>query len=63
MELDNWQSPATPTDSMTFSQYGIVDFAVQGWDGAQWVTLGSVTGNNLVKRTISSRTSPLAGFA
>jgi hypothetical protein len=50
---DNWQSPSAPTDTMTFTQYGIVDFSVQGWDGTQWVTLGSVTGNNLVKRTIS----------
>jgi len=26
---------------------------VQGWNGASWVTLGSVTGNNLVKRSIA----------
>jgi YVTN family beta-propeller protein len=54
---DNWQSPAQPTDTMTFSQYGIVDFTVQGWNGSAWVTLGTVTGNNLVKRTVT-----FAGF-
>jgi hypothetical protein len=50
---DNWQSPSQPTDTMTFTQYGITDFAVQGWDGSQWVTLGTVSGNNLVKRTVT----------
>jgi hypothetical protein len=38
---------------MTFSLYGVVDFAVQGWDGSAWVTLANVTGNNLVKRTVT----------
>jgi hypothetical protein len=50
---DNWQGPAEPTDAMTFTQYGIVDFTVQGWNGAAWVTLGTVAGNNLVKRTVT----------
>ena len=50
---DNWQNPVQPTDTMTFTQYGITDFSVQGWDGSQWVTLGTVTGNNLVKRTVT----------
>jgi hypothetical protein len=50
---DNWQSPSAPTDTMTFTQYGIVDFTFQAWDGQQWVTLATVTGNNLVKRTLS----------
>jgi hypothetical protein len=27
-------SPVEPTDSQTFSLYGIKDFTVQGWDGA-----------------------------
>ena len=38
---------------MTFNNYGLVDFAVQGWDGSAWVTLATVTGNNLVKRTVN----------
>ena len=49
---DNWQAPVEPTDTMTFTQYGVTDFDVQGWNGAQWVTLGSVTGNNFVKRNV-----------
>ena len=50
---DNLTSPVEPTDTQTFSLYGITDFTVQGWDGLAWVTLGSVTGNNLVKRTVN----------
>jgi hypothetical protein len=50
---DNYLSPVEPTDTMTFSLYGLVDFTVQGWDGANWVTLGTVSGNNLVKRTVN----------
>jgi Tfp pilus tip-associated adhesin PilY1 len=50
---DQYWAPVEPTDTMTFTQYGLVNFAVQGWDGAAWQTLGSVTGNNLVKRTVN----------
>ena len=50
---DNYQNPAEPTDTMTFSLYGITDFQVQAFDGANWVTLGSVSGNNRVKRIVS----------
>ncbi len=50
---DNFASPVEPTDTMTFSLFGVTDFSVQGWDGGAWVTLGTVTGNNLVKRTVS----------
>ena len=51
---DNFLNPVEPTDSTTFSLYGIVDFTVQGWNGSAWVTLGTaVSGNNLVKRTVS----------
>jgi hypothetical protein len=50
---DNYASPVEPTDSMTFGLYGITDFTVQGWNGASWVTLGSVSGNNLVKRSVN----------
>jgi hypothetical protein len=38
---------------MTFSLYGVVNFTIQGWNGSTWVTLGTVAGNNLVKRTVS----------
>ena len=50
---DAYASPAEPTDTMTFTQYGITDYVVQGWDGASWVTLGSVSGNRLVKKTFT----------
>ena len=50
---DNYANPVEPTDTMTFSVYGITAFTVQGWNGSAWVTLGSVSGNNLVKRTVN----------
>ncbi len=50
---DNSASPVDPPDTLTFSLYGITDFQVQAWNGSAWVTLGSVAGNNLVKRTVS----------
>jgi len=50
---DNYTSPIEPTDTQTFLLYGVTDFTVQGWDGANWVTLGTVSGNNLVKRTVN----------
>jgi hypothetical protein len=50
---DNYQNPVEPTDAMTFSLYGLTAFQVQGWNGSAWVTLGSVSGNNLVKRTVA----------
>jgi hypothetical protein len=50
---DNYQSAVEPTDSMTFSRYGVTHFTVQGWDGGNWVVLATVSGNNLVKRTVT----------
>jgi len=50
---DNFARPVEPTNILTFSQYGITAFTVQGWSGSNWVTLGTVTGNNLVKRTVN----------
>ncbi len=50
---DNFTSPVDPPNTLTFSQYGVTDFQVQGWNGSAWVTLGSVSGNNLVKRTVN----------
>ena len=50
---DNYTNPVEPTDTMTFSLYGVTDFVVQGWDGANWVTLATVSGNDLVKRTVT----------
>ena len=50
---DNYSNPIEPTDTSTFSIYGLTDFTVQGWNGSAWVVLGIVTGNNLVKRTVT----------
>lgn len=50
---DDYANPVEPGDTTTFSSFGLTDFFVQGWDGSNWVTLGTVTGNNLVKRTVS----------
>ena len=51
---DNYANPVQPTDTMTFSQYGVTAFTVQGSNGGgTWVTLGTITGNNLVKRTVN----------
>ena len=50
---DNYTSPVEPTDTLTFGLYGVTDFTVQGWNGVSWVTLGTVSGNHLVKRTVN----------
>ena len=50
---DNDTNPVEPSDTLTFTQRGITAFTVQSWNGSAWVSLGSVTGNNLVKRTVS----------
>ena len=49
---DNWQNPSEPTESMTFSTYGLTAFDVQYWNGSSWTTVpgGSVSGNNKVWR-------------
>ncbi len=50
---DNYTNPVEPTDTMTFSSYGVTDFAVQAWVGNAWQTVATVTGNNLVKKTVT----------
>jgi hypothetical protein len=37
----------------TFTLNGITAFDVQYWNGTAWVTLQSITGNNLVWRMIT----------
>jgi hypothetical protein len=60
-EQDNYTSPSEPTETMTFSSYGLTGYDVQYWDGSSWVTIsgGSVTGNNKVwkKFTFTSITT------
>ncbi len=52
---DNYSAPSPPTETMTFTQYGITAFDVQYWDGLQWVIVpgAQVTSNNLVWRKFS----------
>jgi hypothetical protein len=52
---DNYRSPIEPTATMTFTNYGVVDFRVEYWTGTEWQAVpgGVVTGNNLVWRQIS----------
>lgn len=52
---DNYGNPADPTETMTFTTYGITAFDVQYFDGSNWVTVpgGSTAGNNKVWRKFS----------
>ena len=46
-------APVEPTDTLTFMNFGVTSFVVEGWNGTAWTTLATVTGNNLVKRTVT----------
>jgi hypothetical protein len=50
---DSYLNPVEPTDAMTGTRFAITTFDVQAWNGSTWITLASVTGNNLIKRTVS----------
>ena len=50
---DNYLTPVEPTNTMTFSLRGISDFNVQGFNGSTWVTLATISGNRLVKRSVT----------
>jgi RHS repeat-associated protein len=49
---DNPATPAEPTESMTFTLYGLTGYSVEYWNGNAWTTVpgGIVTGNNKVWR-------------
>jgi YD repeat-containing protein len=49
---DGYTNPVEPTESLTFSQYGLTGYDVQYWNGSAWTTVtgGSVSGNNKVWR-------------
>jgi RHS repeat-associated protein len=51
---DTYWSPQEPSEAAAFTQYGLIDFDVQRWDGSNWVTVqgGEVRGNNLVWRRL-----------
>src|SRR5262249_21936345 len=50
---DKISTPVDPSDPLTLNRYGLPAFDVQSWNGSGWVTLGSVSGNNLVKRSVA----------
>ena len=50
---DNYLSPVEPSDTMTFTKYGVTTFTVKGRSGSSWTVLGTITGNNRVKRTVT----------
>ena len=73
---DSYANPQEPTETLTFTSYGITDFEVQYWDGSNWTAVpgGSVSGNNKVWRKFSFApvsttrirvlvTNALAGFS
>lgn len=49
---DNYENPEKPTEAMTFTMYGVTDFQLQYWNGANWMDVpgANVTGNNKVVR-------------
>jgi len=51
---DNPKKPAEPTETMTFSLYGAVDFTVQYWTGSGWQAVpgGIIRSNDLVWRRV-----------
>jgi RHS repeat-associated protein len=58
---DNYAGSVEPTESLTFTQWGLTAYDVQYWSGSNWITVpgGSVTGNNKIWRkfTFSSITT------
>ncbi len=52
---DAFAAPVEPTETQTFSLYGITSYQVQYWTGSAWVAVpgGTITGNNLVWRKIT----------
>ena len=52
---DNWENPVEPTETLTFSLYGLTGFEVQYWNGSAWATVpgGSVSNNNKVWKRIT----------
>jgi subtilisin family serine protease len=52
---NDYKNPISPTATMTFTAYGLVDFTVQYWTGAAWQAVqgGIVRGNSLVWRQIA----------
>ncbi|HEV2799645.1 MAG TPA: Ig-like domain-containing protein [Pyrinomonadaceae bacterium] len=54
-QQDDYAAAIDPTESMTFTKYGLTDFDIEYWNGTAWVGVpgGSVTGNDRVLRRVS----------
>ena len=52
---NNYTYPADPTESMTFSTWGVSGYSVEYWNGSSWTQIseGQITGNNKVWRKIT----------
>lgn len=52
---DNYLTPADPTASLTFNNFGLRDFEVQYWTGSAWLPVpgGTIAGNTLVWRKLT----------
>jgi hypothetical protein len=49
---DDYLNPVEPTDTMTFTLFGCVDFEIQSFDGVSWNAIEIIVGNNLVLKRI-----------
>jgi RHS repeat-associated protein len=52
---DNYAGSSEPTEAMTFTQWGLTGYAVEYWNGSNWVPVpgASVTGNNKVWKKLA----------
>lgn len=52
---DNYNAPIEPTESTTFSLYGLTAYQLQYWNGSSWATIpgATVSGNNKIWRKFS----------
>lgn len=50
---DNYAAPLEPTPTMTFTQYGLLSFTLEYYNGSIWVNLATVSNNNLVWKSIT----------
>jgi len=49
---DSYRTAGDPQAETRFARYGIVDFDVEAEVGGEWRVVGSVRGNDLVRRTV-----------
>jgi hypothetical protein len=52
---DNYLAPVEPTQTLTFTRFGLTAFTVQYWTGTAWAAVpgGAISGNRNVWRTVS----------